>query len=191
MNLSDPARAVPSRSEAVGGVVLLDRGEDTPTSVFDIDRFLEKVTARPFQILGDLDWIRSEVEWSAQVRDGRVQHVPLWRWKNLFWWRWAFERRAHGARLVAATILLQGQHFDHGANVAAFAVIGVCVTERVKHVGYLLWEGLGDVEAMAADVEEGAAVAEAILEVGQVVIDAVEDAEPPDKAGGDLLAESR
>jgi hypothetical protein len=176
----------------MGGVVLLDHGEDTPMSVFNIDRFLEKVMVRPFQILGDLDRIRGKVEWSAQVRDGCVQHVLLWRWKNLFRWRWAFERRARGARWVAATILLlQGQHFDHGAKVAAFTVVGVCVTERVKHVGYQLREGLGDVEAMAADVEEGAAVAEAVLEVGQVVVDAVEGAEPLDKAGGDLLAESR
>jgi hypothetical protein len=44
---------------------------------------------------------------------------------------------------------------------------------------------------MAADIEEGAAVAEAVLEVGQVVIDAVKGAKPPDKAKGDLLAESR
>jgi hypothetical protein len=41
---------------------------------------------------------------------------------------------------------------------------------------------------VAADVEEGAIVAEAILEVGQVVVDTVEGAEPLDKAGGDLLA---
>jgi hypothetical protein len=109
----------------------------------------------------------------------------------LFQWRWAFKRRAHGAWWVAATILLQGQHFDHGAKVAAFAVVGVCVTERVKHIGYLLQEWLGDVEAVAADVEEGAAVVEAILEVGQVVVDTVEGAEPPDKARYDLLAESR
>jgi hypothetical protein len=46
---------------------------------------------------------------------------------------------------------------------------------------------LGDVEAMAADVKEGATIAEAILEVGQVVADAVKGAEPPDEAGGDLL----
>jgi hypothetical protein len=109
----------------------------------------------------------------------------------LFLWTWAFERRARGARWVAATIILQGQHFDHGAKVAAFAVVGVCVTERVKHISYLLREGLGDVEAVAADVEEGAAVVEAVLEVGQVVADAVEGAEPLDKAEGDLLAESR
>jgi hypothetical protein len=44
---------------------------------------------------------------------------------------------------------------------------------------------------MAPDVEEGAAVAKAVLEAGKVVADAVEGAEPPDKAGGDLLAESR
>jgi hypothetical protein len=55
----------------------MEHGEDAPTSVFDIDRFLEKVTARLLQILGDLDWIRGEVEWSAQVCDGCVQHVPL------------------------------------------------------------------------------------------------------------------
>jgi hypothetical protein len=109
----------------------------------------------------------------------------------LFLWRWAFERRACGARWVAATIILQGQHFDHGAKVATFTVIGVYVTERVKHIGYLLREGLGDVEVVVADVEEGAAVVEAVLEVGQVVADAVEGAKPPDKAGGDLLAESR
>jgi hypothetical protein len=175
----------------MGGVVLLDHGEDASMSVFDVDCFLEKVTAHPLQVLGDLDWIHGEVEWSAQVHDGCVQHIPLWRWKILFLWRWAFERRARGAWWVAATILLQGQHFDHGAKVAAFAVVGVYVIERVKHIGYLLREGLGNIEAVAADVEEGAAITEAVLEVGQVVADAVEGAEPPDKDEGDLLVESR
>jgi hypothetical protein len=175
----------------VGDVVLIDRGEDAPMSVIDVDRFLEKVAARLLQILRDLDRIRGDVEWSAQVRDGCVQHVPLWRWKILFRWRWAFKRRVRGARWATATILLQGQHFNHVAKVTSFAVVGVCVIERVKHVGYLLREGLGDVEAVAADIEEGAAVAEAVLEVGQVVIDALEGAEPLDKAGGNLLAESR
>jgi hypothetical protein len=44
---------------------------------------------------------------------------------------------------------------------------------------------------MAADIKEGAVVAKVVLEVGQVVADAVEGAKPPDKAGCDLLAESR
>jgi hypothetical protein len=41
---------------------------------------------------------------------------------------------------------------------------------------------------VAADIEEGAAVAEAVLEAGQVVADAFEGAKPPDEAGGDPLA---
>jgi hypothetical protein len=44
---------------------------------------------------------------------------------------------------------------------------------------------------VAADVEEGAAIAEAVLEAGKIVTDAVKGAEPLDKARGDLLAESR
>jgi hypothetical protein len=72
--------------------------------------------------------------------------------------------------------------------MAAFAAARTSVIGRVEDVGDLLREGLGDVEAVTADVEEGAAVAEAALEVGQVVIDEVEGAKPPDEAGGDLLA---
>jgi hypothetical protein len=44
---------------------------------------------------------------------------------------------------------------------------------------------------VATDVEEGAIVAEAILEAGQIVADTVEGTEPPDEVGGDLLAENR
>jgi hypothetical protein len=44
---------------------------------------------------------------------------------------------------------------------------------------------------VAADIEEGAVVAEAILKVVEVVTEAVDAAEPPDKARGDLLADSR
>jgi hypothetical protein len=44
---------------------------------------------------------------------------------------------------------------------------------------------------VATDVEEGSAVAEAVLEAGQVVTDAVEGAEPLDEAGGDPLTRNR
>jgi hypothetical protein len=44
---------------------------------------------------------------------------------------------------------------------------------------------------VASDVEEGSAVAKAVLEAGEVVADAVKGTEPLDKAGGDLLTESR
>jgi hypothetical protein len=68
--------------------------------------------------------------------------------------------------------------------IAAFAAARACVTERVRNIGYLLWERLGDgdVEAVPADVEEGAAVIEAVVKAGEVVIDAVEGAEPQNKA---------
>jgi hypothetical protein len=44
---------------------------------------------------------------------------------------------------------------------------------------------------VAADVEEGATVAEAVLEAGQVVADAAKGAKPPDKAEGDPLTGDR
>jgi hypothetical protein len=44
---------------------------------------------------------------------------------------------------------------------------------------------------VATDIEEGAAIAEAVLEAGKIVADAVEGAEPLDEAGGDLLAKGR
>jgi hypothetical protein len=92
--------------------------------------------------------------------------------------------------LVAALLISQGHHFDHGAKVTAFTATRASIAERIEDVGYLLREGLGNVEAVAVDVEEGAA-AEAVPEAVQVVADAVEGAEPPDEAGGDLLAGDR
>jgi hypothetical protein len=44
---------------------------------------------------------------------------------------------------------------------------------------------------VATNVEEGAIVTEAVLKAGEFVADAVKGTEPPDKAGGDLLAEGR
>jgi hypothetical protein len=48
----------------------------------------------------------------------------------------------------------------------AFTAARASIAERVEDVDHLLREGLSDVEAVAADVEEGAAIAEAILEAG-------------------------
>jgi hypothetical protein len=55
---------------------------------------------------------------------------------------------------------------------------------RVRHIGHLLWEQLGDgdVEAVAADVEEGAIVAKAVLEAVEVIVDTIDGAEPQDEA---------
>jgi hypothetical protein len=109
----------------------------------------------------------------------------------LLLWKKASGRRALGAQGVAAFLFSQGHHLDHGAKTAAFAAARASIAEGVEDVGHLLREGLGGIEAVAADIEEGATVAEAVLKVGQVVADAVEGAEPPDEAGGDLLAERR
>jgi hypothetical protein len=65
MNLSRPAGAVFGRRVALGGVVLVEHGEDAPTSVFDADRFFKEVTMRLLQILRELGWIGGEVEWSV------------------------------------------------------------------------------------------------------------------------------
>jgi hypothetical protein len=102
--------------------------------------------------------------------------------------------RATGARGAVSRrrpLLPQGHHLDHGAKIAAFTTAQASIAKRVKDVGHLLREGLGDVEAVAADVEEGATIAKAVLEVGQVVANAVEGAKPPDKVGGNLLTESQ
>jgi hypothetical protein len=71
--------------------------------------------------------------------------------------------------LVATFLLSQGHHFDHGAKVTAFAATRASIAERIEDVGYLLRERLGDVEAVAADVEEGA-VAEAVLEAVRLLL---------------------
>jgi hypothetical protein len=109
----------------------------------------------------------------------------------LLLWKKAFGGWALRAQRVTALLFSQGHHLDYGTKITAFTVARASITERVEDVGHLLREGLGDIEVVAADVEEGAAVTEAILEVGQVIADAVKGAEPLDKAGGDLLAENQ
>jgi hypothetical protein len=153
-----------------------------------LSHLAEEDETRPLQGLGDPGGIDDAAEGSTQVHHGDVRGTLLWEWSILLLWRKAFGRRALGARRVAALLFSQGHHLDHGTKTAAFTAARASVAEGVEDVGHFLREGLDDIEAVAADVEEGATVAESVLEVGQVVVDAVEGAEPPDEAGGDLLA---
>jgi hypothetical protein len=172
-------------------IELAERGAcETPVGLV-LSHLAEEDETRPLQGLGDPSGVDDAAEGCAQVHHGGVRGVLLWERSILLLWKKAFGRRALGAQGVAALLFSQGHHLDHCAKTAAFTAARASVAERVEDVGHLLREGLGDVEAVAAHVEEGAAVAEAVLEVGQVVADAVEGAEPPDEAGGDLLAESR
>jgi hypothetical protein len=171
-------------------VELTERGARVAPVDLVLSHLAEEDETHPLQGLGDPGGVDDTVERCAQVHDGDIRGVLLWEWSVLLRRRKAFERRARRTRLVAAFLISQGHHFDHGAKVTAFAATQASVAQRVKDVGYLLREGLGDVEAVAADIEEGA-TAEAVPEAVQVVTDAVEGAKPPDKAGGDLLAESR
>jgi hypothetical protein len=152
------------RCVSIHVVELAERGARTAPVDLILSHLAEEYKARSLQGLHDLDGVDDVVEWFMQVHHGDVRGVLLWGRSFLLLWRKAFERRACGARGVAALLFSQGHHLDHGAKVAAFTAARASVTERVKDVGHLLWEGLDDIEAMAVDVEEGAAIAEAILE---------------------------
>jgi hypothetical protein len=169
-------------------VELAERGARAAPVGLVLSHLAEEDETRPLQGLGDPGGIGDAVEGSAQVHHGDVRGILLWEWGILLLWKKASGRRALGAQRVAGLLFSQGHHLDHGTKTAAFTAAQASIAEGVGDVGHFLQEGLGDVEAVAANVEEGAAVAEAVLEVGQVVADAVEGAEPPDEAGGDLLA---
>jgi hypothetical protein len=99
------------------GVVLAERGVHAPAGVIDVNRLSEEGNASLLQVLSDLGRISGEVEGRAQIHDGKVQDVPLWKQSVLLWQRRAFKRRARGARLATATFFLQGQHLDHGTKI--------------------------------------------------------------------------
>jgi hypothetical protein len=172
-------------------VELAERGARAAPVGLVLSHLAEEDETRPLQGLDDPGGVDDAAEGSAQVHHRDVRGVLLWEWSILLLWKKASGRRALGAQRVAALLFSQGHDLDHGTKTAAFTAARGSVAEGVKDVSHLLREGLGDVEAVAADIEEGATVAEAVLEVGQVIIDVVEGAEPPDKAEGDLLAESR
>jgi hypothetical protein len=171
-------------------IELTERGARVAPVDLVLNHLAEEDKTRPLQGLGDPGGVDDVVERCMQVHDSDIRGIPLWEWSVLLWWRKAFEWRARGAQLVAAFLVSQGHHFDHGAKVTAFAATRASIAERVEDVGYLLWEGLGDIEAVAADVKEGA-TAKAVPKAVQVVTDAFEGAEPPDEAGGDPLAGDR
>jgi hypothetical protein len=172
-------------------VELAERGARAAPVGLILSHLAEEDETRPLQGLGDPGGVDDTAEGCTQVHHRDIRGILLWDRSILLLWKKAFGRRALGAQGVAALLFSKGHHLDHGAKTAAFTAARASVVERVEDVCHLLREGLGDIEAVAADVEEGAAVAEAILEVGQIVANTVEGAEPPDKAGGDLLAESR
>jgi hypothetical protein len=172
-------------------VELAERGAHSALSVLLLGHLAEENKARPLQGLGDPGGVDDAAEGCMQVHHGNVRGVLLWEWSILLLQRRAFQREACGARRVTALLVSQGHHLNHGAKIATFTAARASIAERVEDVGHLFREGLGDVEAMAADVEEGAAVAKAVLKAGKVVADAVEGAEPLDEAGGDLFAKIR
>jgi hypothetical protein len=134
-------------------VELTERGARVALIDLILSHLAEEDETRPLQGLGDPGGIDDVVERCAQVHNGDIRGVLLWEWSVLLWRRKAFERWACGARLVAAFLVSQGHHFDHGAKVTAFASTRASVAQRVEDVGYLLREGLGDAEVVAADVE--------------------------------------
>jgi hypothetical protein len=172
-------------------VELDERGARAAPVGLVLSHLAEEDETRPLQGLGDPGGVDDAAEGCAQVHHGDIRGILLWERSILLLWKKAFGRWALGAQGVAALLFSQGHHLDSGAKTAAFTAARASIVERVEDVGHLLQEGFGDIEAVADDIEEAAAVAEAVLEVGQVVADAVEGVEPPDKAGGDLLAESR
>jgi hypothetical protein len=172
-------------------IELAERGARAAPVGLVLSHLAEEDKTRPLQGLGDPGGFDDAAEGCTQVHHGDVWGVLLWERSILLLWKKAFGRRALGAQGVTALLFSQGHHLDHGAKTAAFIAARASIAERVEDVGHLLREGLGDIEAVAPDVEEGSAIAEAVLEVGQVVADAVKGAEPPDEAGGDLLAESQ
>jgi hypothetical protein len=147
-------------------VELAERGACAAPVGLVLGHLAEEDKTRPLQGLGDPGGVNDTVEGCAQVHHGDVRGVLLWDRSILLLWKKVFGRRALGAQGVAALLFSQGHHLDHGAKTATFTAARASIAERVKDVGHLLREGLGDIEALAANVEEGAAVAETILEVG-------------------------
>jgi hypothetical protein len=79
-------------------VELAERGARAAPVGLVLHHLAEENEVRPLQGLGDPGGIDDAAEGSAQVHHEDVRGVPLWEWSILLLWRWAFERRALGAR---------------------------------------------------------------------------------------------
>jgi hypothetical protein len=90
----------------------------------------EEDEMRPLQGLGDPGGIDDAAEGSAQVHHGDVRGVLLWESSILLLWRKAFGQRALGAWRVTALIFSQGQHLDHGAEIAAFTAARTSIADK-------------------------------------------------------------
>jgi hypothetical protein len=101
-------------------VELTERGARAAPVDLILSHLAEEDEARPLQGLGDPGGVDDAVKRCMQVHDGDARGVLLWEWSVLFRRRKAFERRARGARLVAAFLVSQGHQFNHGAKIIAF-----------------------------------------------------------------------
>jgi hypothetical protein len=86
-------------------VKLAERGARAASVDLVLSHLAEEDEARPLQGLGDPGGIDDAVEQCTQVHDGDVRGVLLWEWSVLLRRRKALERRARGARLVAALLV--------------------------------------------------------------------------------------
>jgi hypothetical protein len=86
-------------------VELTERGAHAAPGSLLLGRPAKENEARLLQGLCNPGRVNDAVEWCAQVHDGNVQGVLLWEWSVLLLRRKAFERRARGARWVAALLV--------------------------------------------------------------------------------------
>jgi hypothetical protein len=63
----------------------MEHGVHAPAGVIDVDRLSEEGNASFLQFLSDLGRIHGEAEGHAQIYDGGVQDVLLWRLRVLLW----------------------------------------------------------------------------------------------------------
>jgi hypothetical protein len=86
-------------------VELAERGARAMPGGLLLGHPAEENEARPLQGLRNLGGVDDAVEQCMQVHNGDVRGVLLWEWSILLLQRKVFERRARGARWVAALLI--------------------------------------------------------------------------------------